>query len=88
MSQCEKNMVEPDRPELTMYNGTEKMWFSNLITKAKILIIVNSATKYFSARQECKVNTFLSFLGHSKHFCSDGSYIYANNNKTVNVRIT
>jgi hypothetical protein len=25
MSQCEKNMVEPDRPELTMYNGTEKM---------------------------------------------------------------
>ena len=82
-------MVDPDRPQMTMQYGAEKMPFSNLITQAKRLIIVISTTKYFLARQDCKGNPFLAFLGHSKHFCSDGSYVYANNNnKTCDVRIT
>jgi hypothetical protein len=48
-----------------------------------ILITVNSNTKYFVARQECKTNPLLHFCGNIKHFYIVDSYTYGDNKKEM-----
>jgi len=54
---------------------------TDIYSKYVILIIVNSATKYFVARQECKSNPLLHFQDNSKHFYIVDSYTYGDNKK-------
>jgi heptaprenylglyceryl phosphate synthase len=50
-------------------------------THTVILVIVNSSSKYFAARQQREGKTLLQSYGNTEHFYIVDSYLYAKNNK-------